>query len=123
MQSINIRVCVTLLQYSTVNLPLMVYLAVTLDRTLSSVKVTPSRQANGRCKAAVQWLKHHVPFVLLIIWQVYLAVFGFRRTYGLLVFLLGPVRTWSIGLAFFLRYVAMRRPHLIRSDAQHDDSD
>ena len=57
----------------------------------------------------MSWLRYHWLFLALLWWQLNCAYFGFYRAYGLLALLLGPVRTWALPLAVWLRSVAMRQ--------------
>lgn len=85
-------------QLMCVQLPLILILAYSLEHRLVEQNVTK-----------VRLLLKNLPFVFLLSIQMLLAYF-FWLEYGTLSFLIGPLRTWSIGLSLVLWYKTITLP-------------
>ncbi|KAM9787266.1 transmembrane protein 62 isoform X2 [Syngnathus typhle] len=88
------------------NMPLTLYLCWTLHQrcrgnTFRSLLLRPG--CRWRCLAV------HLLMLLLLAWQAHSCYF-LLETYGLLAFLLSPVRTWALGLGLVLVYRAWTCP-------------
>ncbi|XP_049597074.1 transmembrane protein 62 isoform X1 [Syngnathus scovelli] len=88
------------------NMPLTLYLCWTLyqrcrGNTFRSLLLRPG--CRWRCLAV------HLLMLLLLAWQAHSCYF-LLETYGLLAFLLSPVRTWALGLGLVLVYRAWTCP-------------
>ncbi len=100
--SFNPFVCQMLL----FNFPLTLYLGRCLDMVISHEKHPVAR----RCPAPIHWFLLHGDFLVMELFQIWLAVGGFYKAYGKLALFLGPVRTWGVILAVYLRYIALKTP-------------
>ena len=91
----------------TFNIPLILYLGCVKDWNLSEHK--HCERSIPLVKTTIpNWISKHGFFVALMVFQLYLAVTGFYRAYGLIVLLMCPLRTWSVPFAIYLRYIALK---------------
>ncbi|ESO01300.1 hypothetical protein HELRODRAFT_112716, partial [Helobdella robusta] len=54
--------------------------------------------------APIRHVYRHLILFVVVIFQVYLILTGFLKSYGFLAFMLCPLRTWAILLALYLHY-------------------
>ena len=102
-------------QLCSFNIPMAMYLGRVLDVSLSRHKHHPAAARPKPLSRVCLWLREHSIFVLLVSLQSYFAVFGFYKAYGLLAFVICPVRTWSIPFVIYLRKVALK-PNMSSSE-------
>lgn len=101
------------LQLVTFQIPLTIILANGVNHRYKYLILKPGKPSNFYKK-----VKLHLPFVILMSLQIFMAYF-FWLAYGTLAFVLGPLRTWSIILAAILWRQALSYPdRCIRSAAE-----
>ncbi|KRT85365.1 hypothetical protein AMK59_726 [Oryctes borbonicus] len=100
------------LQLITFQIPLTLILANGVNHRYKWLILKP-----GKPSSIYNKIKLHLPFVMLMSLQIFMAYF-FWLAYGTLAFILGPLRTWSIILAAILWQQALTYPdRCIRSAA------
>ena len=93
-------------QLLTFSIPLTLYVGRCLDLVISD-KYKPRPSPFG--VPALRWLVDHCMLLLLLAWMIYLSLAGFAIAYsgsGYMALLFCPMRTWSVGLAIYLYWVA-----------------
>ncbi|GJQ65555.1 hypothetical protein Trydic_g7655 [Trypoxylus dichotomus] len=100
------------LQLITFQIPFTIILANGVNHRYKILILKP-----GKASTIYKKIKLHLPFVILMSLQIFMAYF-FWLAYGTLAFILGPLRTWSIILAAILWRQALIYPDkCIRSAA------
>ena len=84
------------------NIPLTLYLA-----HIISVTISPATPTYHPVIVILLHLYNHSVFYIIVFLQAWFAYGGFYKAYGMLAFVVGPVRTWSIVLAVFLQQKAL----------------
>lgn len=109
------------MQLCTFQIPLTIVLAKAVDRRFRHFQTY-------RSTSKLEFVFHHVPFVIIVIVQMICAYF-FWLSYGTVAFFLGPLRTWSIVLAIILwrlcntlSETSFRETNLIWSIKQSEDN-
>ncbi|XP_064622069.1 transmembrane protein 62-like isoform X2 [Lineus longissimus] len=98
---------VGIVQLLTFNIPLTHYLGYCLDYRLTRVEKDHVVGKNLFTTCLLSF-HYHWAFYLIIGFETFLAVHGFYLAYGTIAFLIGPVRTWSVFFALYLRWKVMR---------------
>ena len=79
------------------NLPLMWYLGATAEAQFYYPSVSQQM-------TFIKYIRQHGLFIVIFLLQAYFAMTGFYLAYGTMAFILGPLRTWSLFIAVYLRW-------------------
>ena len=103
-------------QYLTFNFPLMIHLGHWVD-------MASKQQPNHSLlyQNILRWVQHNLSFLILLLFQIYMAYSGIYRAYGTMAFFIGPVRTWSVPFALWLRWYSLRPKHILYKELNNDN--